>query len=268
MKATGYLRKMTAERDEGSGIALYSLELDGSVIPMNELVGHTITLTFEHEIRCIHCGRKIRKTYGQGYCYPCFSTLPETDRCILHPELCQAHLGISRDMEWSRQHCLQDHFVYLALTSEVKVGVTRPTQIPTRWIDQGAAAALCIARTPNRHLAGTIEVFLKKHLSDKTPWRKMLTSDPASLIPLLEERKRVLPLIQEPYDKYLIPDDDPLVLHYPVDFYPEKVQTMTLDRQSGITGLLAGIKGQYLIFSGGEVFNIRKHSGYRITLSA
>ena len=56
--------------------------------------------------------------------------------CVIKPELCRAHLGEGRDMEWEREHHLKDHYVYLAVSSGVKVGITRDTQVPTRWIDQ------------------------------------------------------------------------------------------------------------------------------------
>ena len=171
---------------------------------MNDLLGKKISLTYQHEKHCIHCGRLIKKTYAQGYCYPCFIKLPETDVCIIHPEKCQAHLGISRDMEWSKMHCLQEHFVYLAVTSGLKVGVTRAAQIPSRWIDQGAVRAVRIATTPNRHLAGTIEVFLKKHLADKTNWRNMLTPEQYETIDLLAEKARLKPLLENNFQNHSI----------------------------------------------------------------
>ncbi len=269
MKATGILQKMVSRYDPLTGEVSYMLDLDGIIVAMNELIGHSVSFQFEGEIRCIHCGRKIKKTFAQGYCYPCFTTLPETDRCILHPELCQAHLGISRDMEWSREHCLQDHFVYLAYTSGVKVGVTRASQVPYRWIDQGAVAALRIARTPYRHLAGTIEVFLKQYLNDKTRWKTMLGNTAPPIEMLENERKRITELLrkEKTYEKYLFHDPSPTILKYPVNLYPEYIRSVSLDKQPSLEGTLAGIKGQYLIFRSGEVINIRKHGGYVITLT-
>jgi len=246
----------------------YFLPLDTGEVCMNDLTGKKITLAFQHEIHCIHCGRLIKKTYAQGYCYPCFIKLPETDTCIIHPEKCQAHLGISRDMGWSKDHCLQDHYVYLAVTSGLKVGVTRAAQVPARWIDQGAARALRIAKTPNRYLAGTIEVFLKNHLADKTNWRNMLTPHEHEQINLFAEKEHLSPLLEKDFGEYLYEDPQITTIRYPVLSYPVKIRSVSLDKQDTIHATLTGIKGQYLLFDTGEVINIRKHGGYVITLSA
>lgn len=268
MKDTGILKKMRVEWPGPDGKVRYLMPLEGGEVVLNELIGQPVTLSFRHEIHCIHCGRRIKKTFAQGYCYPCFIKLPETDKCIIHPELCQAHLGISRDMEWSKNHCLQDHFVYLAVTSGLKVGVTRAAQVPARWIDQGAVRALRIAKTPNRHLAGTIEVFLKDHLADKTNWRNMLTPERHDRINLLAEKERLRPFLEKKFRDFLFEDPRITSLHYPVLSYPRKIRSVSLDKQDTVQGILAGIKGQYLIFDTGEVINIRKHGGYVITLSA
>ena len=268
MEETGILKKMRVEWPGPDEKVRYFLPLETGEVFMNDLTGHRITLSFDHEIHCIHCGRPIKKTYAQGYCYPCFIKLPETDTCIIHPEKCQAHLGISRDMEWSKQHCLQEHFVYLAVTSGLKVGVTRAAQVPVRWIDQGAVRALRIARTPNRYLAGTIEVFLKGHLADKTNWRNMLTSEEHEQIDLLAEKEHLRPFLEKDFRDFLFEDPQITTIQYPVLSYPEKIRSVSLDKQDTIRGVLEGIKGQYLIFDTGEVINIRKHGGYVITLSA
>jgi hypothetical protein len=268
MTGSGLLKKMRVEWPGPEEEVRYFLPLDTGEIFMNELIGHTISLSFYQEIHCIHCGRRIKKTFAQGYCYPCFIKLPETDKCILHPEKCQAHLGISRDMEWSKDHCLRDHYVYLAVTSGLKVGVTRETQIPTRWIDQGAIRTLRIAKTPNRYLAGTIEVFLKDYLADKTNWRSMLTGDRHEGIDLFSERDYLLPILKNKFHKYLFDDNDITMIKYPVLSYPGKIQSVSFDKQHSVHGKLTGIKGQYLLFENGEVINIRKHGGYVISLSA
>jgi len=268
MKAEGLIKKMRTEWPGTNEEVRYFLPLGNEEVFMNELIGHKIHLHFSHEIYCIHCGRKIRKTFAQGYCYPCFIRLPETDKCILHPEMCQAHLGISRDMEWSKEHCLQDHYVYLAITSGLKVGVTRTTQVPTRWIDQGASRALRIAKTPNRYLAGVIEVFLKDHLADKTNWRNMLKETKEDEPDLLLEKQRITSLLETKFHEYLYDDPEITAITYPVRSYPEKIHSVSLDKQDLIEAELTGIKGQYLIFGTGEVINIRKHGGYVISLSA
>ena len=152
----------------------YILSLGDDKIIMNDLIGKIISFKWTGKIICISCGNNINKSFAQGFCYPCFLKVPQTSECILRPELCQAHEGITRDMDWARQHCLQDHFVYLAISSGLKVGVTRSEQIPTRWIDQGAWKAIRLSKTPNRYIAGLIEVALKAHVSDRTQWQRML----------------------------------------------------------------------------------------------
>ncbi|MFC2112122.1 DUF2797 domain-containing protein [Bacteroidota bacterium] len=233
---------------------------------MNPLLGTSLAFNFQDIIHCIRCGRVTKKSFAQGYCYPCFTTAPETSECILRPELCQAHEGVSRDMKWSEGHCLQDHIVYLALSSGLKVGVTRSSQVPTRWIDQGAWKAIRLARTPNRHLAGRIEVALKAHMSDRTNWRHMLTNTLAGGIDLIEEKGKAADLLQEELSQYLIQDNEVIEINYPVLQYPEKVKSLGFDKTKFIDGVLIGIKGQYLIFKDGSVLNIRKHSGYLVAM--
>lgn len=244
----------------------YSLPIGAELVPMNELVGQEIGLTFLNEINCISCGVSTNKSFGQGYCYKCFISVPETSECILRPELCEAHLGKSRDMAWSETHCLTDHYVYLAVSSGLKVGVTRATQIPTRWIDQGAWKAIKLAMTPNRNLAGQIEVELKNYFSDKTSWQKMLKNDVDPSIDLEEEKQKAWEYLDPDLQQYVIDDDDITTIEYPVLFYPEKVKSMSFDKIETIQGRLTGIKGQYLIFDNLGVINIRSHTGYKISL--
>ncbi len=260
---SGTIIKMLASHEE---IARYKLPVGDEKLDMNSLIGKELSLEYLNEIHCIGCGRKTKKSFAQGYCYPCLINSPETDRCILHPELCQAHEGISRDMEWSQTRCLQDHFVYLSDTTGLKVGVTRVSQIPTRWIDQGATRAVRIARTPNRFLAGTIEVFLKAYFRDKTNWRNMLTNKQTEKPDLLKEKERAFQIMAEEFRQYLVYDNEITSVNFPVREYPVKVKTLTFDKRPVIEGTLEGIKGQYLIFDGGRVVNIRRHNGYKIRL--
>lgn len=268
MEKTGVLRKMETllpGKENGHLKPVeYSLPVGKEKIELNPLIGKEIRLTYLHEIHCIHCGRITKKSFAQGYCYPCFISLPQTDSCILRPELCQAHLGISRDMVWSEQNCLQDHYVYLAVSSGLKVGVTRSAQIPTRWIDQGAWKAIRVARTPNRYLAGLIEVELKKTISDKTNWRHMLTGKVDKDIDLLSEKRAAIQKLPETLNKYAVDNDEIVEIQYPVQQYPAKVKTINPDKDPVFTGILSGIKGQYLLFEGGEVINIRKYGGYLV----
>lgn len=244
----------------------YKLNFDEHIIPMNAQIGKKISIHHTGQIHCINCGRKTKKSYFQGYCYPCYISLPQTDPGIINPEKNQAHLGISRDMEWSKKHDLIDHIVYLALSGGLKVGVTRHTQVPVRWIDQGAHSVVKLARTPHRNLAGQIEVALKKHLNDKTNWRAMLTNKKDGEPDLTEARQKAIKLLPDDFLQYIEEDNTITKIQYPVDEYPEKVKSINLDKNPNFTGTLQGIRGQYWFFEQGQVINIRKYNGYEIEL--
>ncbi len=262
--AEGSIRKM---KTENAGIVNYYLPVGDERIFMNELIGKRIKLLFLNKIHCIGCGRLTKRSFAQGYCYSCLLNSPETSECIIHPEKCMAHEGISRDMEWSRGHCLQDHVVYLADTTGLKVGVTRHSQIPTRWIDQGATRAVRVARTPNRYLAGQIEVGLKKFFADKTNWRNMLTNKRTAEINLPEEKKKAKGFLPEEFEQFFEEENEITLITYPVDLYPEKVKALSFDKTPEISGIIKGIKGQYLIFENDLVLNIRKHNGYKLSIT-
>nr|WP_321406969.1 DUF2797 domain-containing protein [uncultured Carboxylicivirga sp.] len=242
----------------------YQLVLNDSKIQLNELIGKSVKLTYKNQINCISCGKITSKSFGQGFCYSCFQSAPEAEECVLNPEKCRAHLGESRDQQWAEEHCLIPHYVYLAVASGIKVGVTRHTQIPTRWIDQGAWKAVIIAETPNRHIAGVIESFLKQYFSDKTNWRNMLKNQLADEIKLDEERIKAIEFLPKELQKYAVEDSIAIELNYPVLQYPLKPQSVTFDKELSIEGILQGIKGQYLLFDNDRVINIRRHSGYLV----
>lgn len=263
MKIQGSLLKMSTELNDPVD---YYLILGDHKIHMNDLINKDILITYLNEIHCIRCGRKTNKSFHQGYCFPCFRTAPEADDCILRPEMCRAHEGVSRDLEWSKDHCLQDHIVYLAISSGLKVGVTRIAQVPTRWIDQGASKAIKIAQVPNRYTAGIIEVNLKKHFADKTNWRNMLTNKVDTQNNLLEQKIKAQEFIKKEFVNYFNDDNEIVEINYPVIEYPEKVNSINFDKEQKIKGKLMGIKGQYLIFEDGRVLNIRKHNGYKVSL--
>jgi len=264
MEYFGHFLKMQTPVNDG--VVDYQLVLSGDKINMNKIIGKTLTIEWKNEINCIKCGNSTIKSFGQGYCFPCFASIPETAPCILRPELCEAHIGIARDLEWSKNNCLTTHVVYLALSSGLKVGVTRGTQVPTRWIDQGALKAIKFAETPNRHLAGLIEIDLKKHMSDKTSWQKMLKNDVNFEIDLLEEKNKAIQLLRSDLNKYITNDNTVFEFNYPVEKYPTKVKSINLEKEKTFSGKLVGIKGQYLIFENGFVINIRKYNGYKISL--
>ncbi len=263
MKYTGPIVKM--ETGFASPVK-YRLPVGDDYLSMNDLIGKYICFRYMGEIRCIACGRKTNRSFAQGFCYPCFLNAPETSECVLRPELCQAHEGIARDMDWAKEHCLTDHVVYLAVSSGLKVGVTRIGQVPTRWIDQGAVKAIKIALTPNRHIAGLIETELKKSVSDRTVWQRMLKNQVPENIDLQWEKQQILDILSPALRQYSSIDDDVTTIEYPVREYPQKVRGLNFDKHEEITGRLWGIKGQYLMFDDGTVLNIRRHNGYVVTI--
>jgi hypothetical protein len=256
------LQKMRAALHPTTHAVHYELN---NQLPVNDLLGKLITLRHTLRIFCKNCGKRTKKSFAQGFCYPCFANAPQNAECILRPELCRAHLGQGRDVAWEQAHHHQPHLVYLAASSDLKVGVTRTTQMPTRWIDQGAAQAIVLAEVPYRQLAGAIEVYLKQYMTDKTSWQKMLKNELID-IDLTHEKNRVAQLLPAEYQPYISPHAEPTHLHYPVQKYPQKVASLKLDSTPEISGVLVGAKAQYLIFEGGKVFNVRAHEGYEVEL--
>jgi hypothetical protein len=255
------LRKMTVSNNDTVQYFWMNSE-----ICLNDYLSKKVTLRWTGNIHCVACDSLTKKSFGQGFCYPCFMKSPENSECIIRPELCRAHLGEGRDIEWEEKNHNQKHYVYLAASDAVKVGVTRTTQIPTRWIDQGAKKAIILAETPNRYLAGVIEVALKDFFTDKTNWQRMLKNEINESIDLVEEKWNLEGQLPSDLSMYFTDDDEELELHFPVLQYPQKVKSLSFDKTSIVEGILMGIKGQYLIFNDGSVINIRKHSGYEVEL--
>lgn len=268
MKWTGNIRKMRTELAETVQytLPLYDVLEPSELVSMNELIGQKLTLTFEHEINCVVTGKRIKKAYGDGMSYDAFMSSPMASPSIIRPELSRIHEGIAlRDKEWEEKHHLTPHIVYLSLTDQVKVGVTRETNVPYRWIDQGATEAIILAEVPYRQLAGAIEVALKEYRADKTNWRKMLRNEHTDSN-LLDEKDELIEYLDEELQQFISDNDSITEIHYPVMAYPEKVTSMKLDKFPLIEKKLMGIKGQYLIFEEGHVMNMRSHSGYKMTL--
>ena len=265
MQAEGNLLKMKSEVGDDRQV-IYRLLLGKTDIIMNELVGAGVKLSFTGTIHCVSCGKVTRKSFAQGFCFSCMQSVPEAEDCVLRPALCKAHLGIARDMNYAQEHCLKPNYVYLANTGEVKVGVTRQSQIPTRWVDQGASAAIKLCKTPNRHIAGLVEQHLSTHFSDKTVWKKMVMNHVNKEINLADMRQKALDLLTPGMLRFKCSDDKVYTFDYPVTEYPEKPQTVALDKMPTVEGVLLGIKGQYLLFDENRVFNIRRHSGYQVIL--
>ncbi len=266
MLAEGTLDKMSRSLEQGE--VNYSMNLGGNKIDMNALIGKDLRFVFLNKINCTICGVEINHAYaGRAICRNCYETAPEAEECLFYPEKCMAHLGEARDMAWSEKQCLIPHFVYLALSSGLKVGVTRNHQIPVRWIDQGAIRAVKLAETPNRHIAGVIEVFLKGHLADKTNWKTMLKSDPSDFdIDLLSEKRKATELLPEELKRYVTGNDEVTKITYPFKDVPEEIKTVKLEKDKEAKGILKGIKGQYLIFDNGYVLNMNRYSGYRVSM--
>ncbi|MGB0712961.1 MAG: DUF2797 domain-containing protein [Gammaproteobacteria bacterium] len=272
----GNIEKMTALLPEAGGAVEYALPIGGDSVGLNGFLGEEVRLEFLGEINCIHCGRKTNKSFNQGYCFPCMKKLAECDQCIVRPELCHFHLDTCRDPEWAEHHCFMPHTVYLANSSGLKVGITRNTQIPTRWIDQGASQAIPVFHVDTRHQSGLVEDALKAFVTDKTDWRKMLKGVPdpldmrAERERILEEAGEVINRLRGAYGDEAVGAllaEEPVSIEYPVSVYPEKVNSLNLDKDPVIESRLQGIKGQYLIFEAG-VINLRKYGGYQLKLVA
>lgn len=269
----GALRKMRSEL--GAPVS-YAFRLDEQEVPVNPLLGQRLSIEFLGAIHCTHCGRKTKKSFSQGYCYPCFTKLAQCDSCIMSPERCHYAAGTCREPSWGEQFCMTDHIVYLANSSGVKVGITRVNQVPTRWIDQGASQALPILRVATRQQSGLVEDLLRAQLTDRTNWRAMLKGAaepldlPAVRSQLFETFADGLAQLQQRFGLQalqLLEDSQPVDIDYPVSCYPTKVVSHDLDKTPLVEGTLLGIKGQYLLLDTG-VINLRKYTAYQVAISA
>jgi len=268
----GNLRKMVATAETP---VAYALPVGDVLLPLNALLGKVIRLEYGGQIHCVACGHLTKKSFHDGYCFGCFSRLAQCDLCIVRPELCHYAQGTCREPAWGLAHCMQPHYVYLANASNLKVGITRASQIPTRWLDQGAVQALLLLRVQSRHQAGLIEVAMKRHVSDRTDWRKMLKGEP-ELHDLHAQRRELLDRCGDAVTAcvplgdndgpVLLRDETTRIFSYPVLTYPTRVTALNFDKTPLIEGTLLGMKGQYLILDTG-VLNVRKFTGYQITVA-
>jgi len=266
---------MRVSADEDGKVS-YQLALGDQLVDMNALLDSNIRLQWEGAIHCCSCGRKTKKSFGQGHCYPCFTKLAQCDPCMMSPEKCHFHLGTCREPQWAEDVCFQPHYVYLANSSGLKVGITRATQIPTRWIDQGATQGMAIARVKSRRLAGQLEDLLRTKIADKTNWRAMLKGSAAEL-DLAQQRDELWSEFAEgiatladehgsdAIEQLIAVNSLSQTFHYPVLEYPTKVSSHNLDKTPEVQGRLMGIKGQYLMLDSG-VINLRKYTSYRVSL--
>ena len=273
MNYTGNIQKMHTQLND---TVQYHLPIGDDLVDMNALIGSNITLTHNNEINCVACGRKTKKSFSQGFCYPCFQSLAQCDTCIIKPEKCHYAEGTCREPSWGEQHCFIDHYVYLANSSGLKVGITRGTQIPTRWMDQGATQAIPIFRVKDRLTSGLVEVIFKNHVADKTSWQKMLKGS-ADTLDMQARRDELFSQCEKDIEELslklgknameYLTEEKSVEINFPVNTYPEKVKSFNFDKTPVVNGVLNGIKGQYLILDTG-VLNIRKFGGYNISLEA
>lgn len=265
----GFIKKMVSEPGEP---VQYYLPLGEDRFHLNPHIGSRLKLTHTGNIRCIHCDRVTKKSYSQGYCYPCFKKLPQCDLCMVSPERCHFAQGTCRDADFGQRFCMQEHIVYIANSSGLKVGITKDENIPTRWIDQGAVQAMPIMTTQSRQIAGYLEVVFKEHISDKTQWQRMLKSEDVH-IDLETARRELVEKAQAGLNQVLaqfgqgafklVENTEVTCIQYPVDIYPTKVTSLSFEKTPEVEGLLVGIKGQYLIFDTG-VINMRKFTSYEL----
>lgn len=272
---SGCIAKMKVSTDKNNN-ALYSLPVGDKHIDMNSFIGKHVSVQYLNEINCINCNRKVKKSFNQGYCYVCLTTLAQCDSCIIKPELCHYDKGTCREPQWGEANCLQDHFVYLANTGKVKVGITRHVTngVSSRWIDQGATQALAIFRVKDRLMSGLVETTIAQHIGDKTNWRTMLKGIPEQQ-DLVQLRNHIMTLIKSDlaqlHQQYGLQscqaiEAEPIEINYPVNQYPEKIKSINLDKQPIFEGTLLGIKGQYLMLDEDRVINMRKYAGYKLSI--
>ncbi|MNJ14584.1 hypothetical protein D3C77_88140 [compost metagenome] len=268
----GSISKMSARLD--APVVQYAFRLGEQEVPVNPLIGKTLRLEYLGAIHCTHCGRKTKTSFSQGYCYPCMTKLAQCDVCIMAPEKCHYDQGTCREPGWGEQFCMTDHVVYLANSSGIKVGITRASQLPTRWLDQGASQALPIVRVATRQQSGLVEDLFRSQVADRTNWRALLKGD-AEAVDLLAVRAQLfascaegLSALQGRFGLQAIQplnDGEVLEIRYPVEAYPSKIVSFNLDKNPVAEGTLLGIKGQYLIFDTG-VINIRKYTAYQLAV--
>ncbi len=267
----GSVRKM---RTHLADTVQYEFLAGDESLVVNDLLGSKLSLNFTGLINCVHCQRVTKKSFNQGYCFPCFRKLAQCDNCIVSPEKCHFDAGTCREPEWGDANCNVDHVVYLANTSGIKVGITRGTQVPTRWMDQGATQAKPIARVSTRQQSGLLEVLVGQHVSDKTAWQTMLkgNADPVDLEAkrqtLMAQCEAEIAALQARFGLQaiqLLDDAEEARIDYPVLEWPVKIKAHNLDKNPLVEGTLLGIKGQYLMLDTG-VMNVRKYGGYTIEL--
>ncbi|TBR37853.1 DUF2797 domain-containing protein [Marinomonas agarivorans] len=272
---TGTIQKMLAQADE-QGSVHYHMRIGQEVVGLNALLGQKVSLDFSGQIICQHCQKTTKKSFNQGYCYRCFTKLAACDTCIMSPEKCHYHKGTCRQPEWADEYCMQSHYVYLANSSGLKVGITRGDQLPTRWLDQGAIQGRAIFKVMNRRISGLVETAFKQEVADKTNWRAMLKGD-VEPIDLEVQQEQLLNWLSQELDALqfefglesimdLTTENKTHDFSYPVLEFPNKITSINAEKTPKVEGQLLGIKGQYWLLDSG-VINIRKYTGYEATFT-
>jgi hypothetical protein len=252
----------------------YALDVGGTAVPLNDLLGRDVTLRFAGHITCRYCGAATRKSYGDGHCYDCFKTLARCDLCVVSPDRCHYAAGTCREPDWGDAFCMQPHFVYLANSAGAKVGITRPQNVPTRWLDQGATQGMLVMRTATRHQAGCVEAALARYVADRTDWRALVGRDAApidlaALLAQLRERAKLeLAALDARFHGALEWIETPVAqcFDYPVTSYDGAATVLSLHADVAAGGTLLGIKGQYLLFDTG-VLNVGRFTSYHVEVA-
>ncbi|MBV1910637.1 MAG: DUF2797 domain-containing protein [Kangiellaceae bacterium] len=271
----GNIRKMRSKIDgenKDSSVE-YSLPIGDSELALNQFIGKTLKLEFTGEINCLHCGKKTSKSFSQGFCFPCMRKLAQCDMCIMKPETCHFHQGTCREPDWGEANCFVPHYVYLSNTSGLKVGITRHTQIPTRWVDQGATQATIIYKVNTRQQSGFVEMAFKDLIADKTNWRTMLKENQPDRdlhLEASELKSKLADSMDKVIESFPLKDieeqtSEVVKINYPVLKFPTKIKSHNFDKTPIVEGTLMGIKGQYLLFDTG-VINMRKFTSYKLTV--
>lgn len=257
----------------------YFLKENMDIVP-----GMHIMLKHTGRYQCVSCKKILKKIYS-GFCYVCLTQKAMADTCVMAPNRCHYLKGTCREPKWGENFCFKPHFIYLAYTDKFKVGLTRQTHIPYRWMDQGATIAAILSKVTSRYQAGMIEKSLMEILSDKSHWQNMLKSGNSR--PSKEDFLNKWLEVQDWLKKKIQAHPDLIVetsseLHiskeieilnapeifemdYPLDFIPEKIKSVSLEKEPIVSDEIIGIKGQYLIFRD-RVLNVRSHEGAIVSL--
>jgi hypothetical protein len=255
-----YLKKMRTELEKGR-VRYFLTSEDQVEHDVNQWIGKTLRISHLGKISCVNCQRPLKKTMHEGYCYPCFMKLAACDSCVMRPHTCHFHLGTCREPEWGLKNCFIPHYLYLAKTSSIKVGLTK--NVPHRWMDQGATEAQVIGVFSSRKEAGLAEEFLKTHYADRTNFRAMLKGTCEDDRKLNQEVERSRELL-ESFEFQL--ETLTLEIGYPGEGAGAKIKSIQFNPAEETVETLIGIRGQYLIFASGVVVNIRKHTGHFVTI--